>query len=33
MSFWGKLIIYDKDDELQENDSKFLQNGTMQYQT
>nr|YP_009572398.1 hypothetical chloroplast RF2 [Monococcus echinophorus]YP_009572416.1 hypothetical chloroplast RF2 [Monococcus echinophorus]QBE87362.1 hypothetical chloroplast RF2 [Monococcus echinophorus]QBE87382.1 hypothetical chloroplast RF2 [Monococcus echinophorus] len=32
-SFQGKQIIYDKEDELQENDSKFLQSGTMQYQT
>nr|QIS91637.1 Ycf2 [Paragenipa lancifolia] len=31
--FWGKRIIYDEEDELQENDSEFLQNGTMQYQT
>nr|YP_009569979.1 hypothetical protein RF2 [Montia fontana]YP_009569996.1 hypothetical protein RF2 [Montia fontana]QBC68354.1 hypothetical protein RF2 [Montia fontana]QBC68355.1 hypothetical protein RF2 [Montia fontana] len=29
-SFRGKRIIYD---ELQENDSEFLQSGTMQYQT
>nr|YP_009234684.1 Ycf2 [Meliosma aff. cuneifolia Moore 333]YP_009234701.1 Ycf2 [Meliosma aff. cuneifolia Moore 333]ADD30885.1 putative RF2 protein [Meliosma aff. cuneifolia Moore 333]AEK71639.1 hypothetical chloroplast RF2 [Meliosma aff. cuneifolia Moore 333]AMD08402.1 Ycf2 [Meliosma aff. cuneifolia Moore 333]AMD08419.1 Ycf2 [Meliosma aff. cuneifolia Moore 333] len=32
-SFRGKRIIYHKEDELQENDSKFLQSGTMQYQT
>nr|QXU59419.1 hypothetical protein RF2 [Pontederia sp. AU63]QXU59439.1 hypothetical protein RF2 [Pontederia sp. AU63] len=32
-SFWGKRIIYHKEDELQENDSEFLQSGTMQYQT
>nr|YP_010581446.1 hypothetical protein RF2 [Triphyophyllum peltatum]YP_010581463.1 hypothetical protein RF2 [Triphyophyllum peltatum]UZT27851.1 hypothetical protein RF2 [Triphyophyllum peltatum]UZT27868.1 hypothetical protein RF2 [Triphyophyllum peltatum] len=38
-SFRGKQIIYDEDededeeDELQENDSEFLQSGTMQYQT
>ncbi|THG15301.1 hypothetical protein TEA_010459 [Camellia sinensis var. sinensis] len=32
-SFWGKRIIYDEEDELQENDSEFLQSGTMQYQT
>ncbi|RZC81260.1 hypothetical protein C5167_043821, partial [Papaver somniferum] len=32
-SFRGKRIIYHKDDELQENDSEFLQSGTMQYQT
>uniref|UniRef100_A0A803MNZ0 Protein Ycf2 n=1 Tax=Chenopodium quinoa TaxID=63459 RepID=A0A803MNZ0_CHEQI len=31
-SFWGKRSIYDKEDELQENDSEFLQSGTMQYQ-
>uniref|UniRef100_A0A1Y3BW62 Uncharacterized protein n=1 Tax=Helianthus annuus TaxID=4232 RepID=A0A1Y3BW62_HELAN len=27
-SFRGKRIIYDKEDELQENDSEFLQSGT-----
>nr|AMH87572.1 Ycf2 [Syringa reticulata] len=34
-SFRGKdkPIIYDEEDELQENDSEFLQSGTMQYQT
>nr|AEX93966.1 hypothetical chloroplast RF21 [Haworthia cymbiformis] len=32
-SFRGKRIIYHKGDELQENDSDFLQSGTMQYQT
>nr|YP_010168946.1 Ycf2 [Allium nigrum]YP_010168963.1 Ycf2 [Allium nigrum]QRZ02475.1 Ycf2 [Allium nigrum]QRZ02492.1 Ycf2 [Allium nigrum] len=32
-SFRGKRIIYHKKDELQENDSEFLQSGTMQYQT
>nr|UEN67517.1 hypothetical protein RF2 [Sophora wilsonii]UEN67536.1 hypothetical protein RF2 [Sophora wilsonii] len=32
-SFRGKRIIYDEEDELQENDSEFLQGGTMQYQT
>ena len=32
-SFRGKRIIYDEEDELQENDSEFLQSGTMQYQT
>nr|YP_009679646.1 Ycf2 [Trichopus zeylanicus subsp. travancoricus]YP_009679664.1 Ycf2 [Trichopus zeylanicus subsp. travancoricus]QDP69961.1 Ycf2 [Trichopus zeylanicus subsp. travancoricus]QDP69979.1 Ycf2 [Trichopus zeylanicus subsp. travancoricus] len=32
-SFHGKQIIYHKEDELQENDSEFLQSGTMQYQT
>uniref|UniRef100_A0A1Y3BWI7 Uncharacterized protein n=1 Tax=Helianthus annuus TaxID=4232 RepID=A0A1Y3BWI7_HELAN len=32
-SFRGKRIIYDKEDELQENDSEFLQSGTAQYQT
>ncbi|KAF3658452.1 hypothetical protein FXO38_09209 [Capsicum annuum] len=32
-SFWDKRIIYDEEDELQENDSGFLQSGTMQYQT
>ncbi|GJR91434.1 hypothetical chloroplast RF2 [Tanacetum coccineum] len=26
-------IIYDEEDELQENDSEFLQSGTVQYQT
>ncbi|KAG4162170.1 hypothetical protein ERO13_D01G101865v2, partial [Gossypium hirsutum] len=31
-SFRGKRIIYDEKDELQENDSAFLQSGTMQYQ-
>ncbi|KAJ9535430.1 hypothetical protein OSB04_un001456 [Centaurea solstitialis] len=29
----GKGIIYDEEDELQENDSEFLQSGTVQYQT
>jgi hypothetical protein len=32
-SFRDKRIIYDEEDELQENDSEFLQSGTMQYQT
>nr|YP_010316919.1 hypothetical chloroplast RF2 [Anoectochilus formosanus]YP_010316938.1 hypothetical chloroplast RF2 [Anoectochilus formosanus]UNB13571.1 hypothetical chloroplast RF2 [Anoectochilus formosanus]UNB13590.1 hypothetical chloroplast RF2 [Anoectochilus formosanus] len=32
-SFRGKRIISHKEDELQENDSEFLQSGTMQYQT
>nr|YP_010631521.1 Ycf2 [Pimpinella valleculosa]WBN98586.1 Ycf2 [Pimpinella valleculosa] len=32
-SFRGKRILYDEEDELQENDSEFLQSGTMQYQT
>nr|AKR81113.1 hypothetical chloroplast RF21 [Pentastemona sumatrana] len=32
-AFRGKRIIYHKEDELQENDSEFLQSGTMQYQT
>ncbi|PHT76084.1 hypothetical protein T459_19606 [Capsicum annuum] len=32
-SFRDKRIIYDEEDELQENDSGFLQSGTMQYQT
>nr|QYJ09119.1 hypothetical protein RF2 [Staphylea holocarpa]QYJ09137.1 hypothetical protein RF2 [Staphylea holocarpa] len=32
-SFQGKRILYDEKDELQENDSEFLQSGTMQYQT
>nr|YP_010204267.1 Ycf2 [Asarum misandrum]YP_010204296.1 Ycf2 [Asarum misandrum]AVV66093.1 hypothetical chloroplast RF2 [Asarum sieboldii var. sieboldii]UAU40769.1 Ycf2 [Asarum misandrum]UAU40798.1 Ycf2 [Asarum misandrum] len=32
-SFRGKRIIYHKEDALQENDSEFLQSGTMQYQT
>nr|YP_010723155.1 Ycf2 protein [Aristea ecklonii]YP_010723173.1 Ycf2 protein [Aristea ecklonii]WDW26525.1 Ycf2 protein [Aristea ecklonii]WDW26543.1 Ycf2 protein [Aristea ecklonii] len=31
--FRGKGIIYHKEDGLQENDSEFLQSGTMQYQT
>nr|YP_010288204.1 Ycf2 [Rubia podantha]YP_010288222.1 Ycf2 [Rubia podantha]YP_010958030.1 Ycf2 [Rubia alata]YP_010958048.1 Ycf2 [Rubia alata]YP_010958114.1 Ycf2 [Rubia ovatifolia]YP_010958132.1 Ycf2 [Rubia ovatifolia]UXE31836.1 Ycf2 [Rubia cordifolia]UKU08805.1 Ycf2 [Rubia podantha]UKU08825.1 Ycf2 [Rubia podantha]UXE31852.1 Ycf2 [Rubia cordifolia]WMZ97967.1 Ycf2 [Rubia alata] len=31
--FSGKRVIYDEEDELQENDSEFLQNGTVQYQT
>uniref|UniRef100_UPI0031F4186F hypothetical chloroplast RF21 n=1 Tax=Platylobium parviflorum TaxID=3041830 RepID=UPI0031F4186F len=32
-SFRGKRIIYDEEDEFQENDSEFLQGGTMQDQT
>nr|AMH87587.1 Ycf2 [Syringa meyeri] len=32
-SFRGKRIISDEEDELQENDSEFLESGTMQYQT
>ncbi|KAJ4699839.1 Protein Ycf2 [Melia azedarach] len=32
-SFRDKRIIYDEKDELQENDSEFLQSRTMQYQT
>ena len=32
-SFRGKRIIYDEKDELQANDSEFLQSGTVQYQT
>jgi len=32
-SFRDKRIIYDEEDELQENDSEFFQSGTMQYQT
>uniref|UniRef100_UPI0030E31653 Ycf2 n=1 Tax=Alisma lanceolatum TaxID=365730 RepID=UPI0030E31653 len=32
-AFRGKRIFYHKEDELQENDSEFLQSGTMQYQT
>nr|USG57653.1 hypothetical protein RF2 [Primula ranunculoides]USG57672.1 hypothetical protein RF2 [Primula ranunculoides] len=32
-SFRGKRMIDDEEDELQENDSEFLQSGTMQYQT
>nr|YP_008999896.1 hypothetical chloroplast RF21 [Petrosavia stellaris]AGY95348.1 hypothetical chloroplast RF21 [Petrosavia stellaris] len=32
-SFRGKRTIYHKENELQENDSEFLQIGTMQYQT
>nr|AUD56529.1 Ycf2 [Cabomba caroliniana] len=31
--FRGKPIIYHKENELQENDSEFLQSGTVQYQT
>nr|YP_010139219.1 hypothetical chloroplast RF2 [Garcinia paucinervis]YP_010139235.1 hypothetical chloroplast RF2 [Garcinia paucinervis]QQK54598.1 hypothetical chloroplast RF2 [Garcinia paucinervis]QQK54614.1 hypothetical chloroplast RF2 [Garcinia paucinervis]QXF60399.1 hypothetical chloroplast RF21 [Garcinia paucinervis]QXF60416.1 hypothetical chloroplast RF21 [Garcinia paucinervis] len=31
-SFRGKWILYDEEDELQENDSEFLQSGAMQYQ-
>ncbi|XP_042757684.1 protein Ycf2 [Lactuca sativa] len=31
-SFRGKRIVYDEEDELQENDSEFLQSGTVQYQ-
>nr|GMC75547.1 hypothetical chloroplast RF21 [Ipomoea batatas] len=30
-SFRGKRIFYDKEDELQENDSEFLQSGTMHH--
>ncbi|RYR16722.1 hypothetical protein Ahy_B04g073754 [Arachis hypogaea] len=33
MSFRGKRIIYEEEDEFQENYSEFLQGGTMQYQT
>nr|UZC31290.1 hypothetical protein RF2 [Medicago constricta] len=32
-SFWDKQIISDEEGELQENDSEFLQDGTMEYQT
>nr|YP_010419838.1 hypothetical protein RF2 [Leucosyke puya]YP_010419855.1 hypothetical protein RF2 [Leucosyke puya]USG53539.1 hypothetical protein RF2 [Leucosyke puya]USG53556.1 hypothetical protein RF2 [Leucosyke puya] len=32
-SFRGKRTIYDEEDGLKENDSEFLQSGTMQYQT
>ena len=32
-SFQGKRIINDEEDVLQENDSEFLQSGTVQYQT
>nr|WRW10986.1 Ycf2 protein [Aeginetia sinensis]WRW11012.1 Ycf2 protein [Aeginetia sinensis] len=32
-SFRGKRIIYDEEDELKENDSEFLQSGTLQDQT
>ncbi|KAK8968647.1 Protein ycf2 [Platanthera guangdongensis] len=32
-SFRGKQIISHKEDELKENDSEFLQSGTVQYQT
>nr|YP_010729113.1 Ycf2 protein [Trimezia steyermarkii]YP_010729131.1 Ycf2 protein [Trimezia steyermarkii]WEA82092.1 Ycf2 protein [Trimezia steyermarkii]WEA82110.1 Ycf2 protein [Trimezia steyermarkii] len=31
--FRGKGIIYHKEDELEEDDSEFLQSGTMEYQT
>nr|QWE50783.1 Ycf2 protein [Bruguiera parviflora]QWE50803.1 Ycf2 protein [Bruguiera parviflora] len=31
-SFRDKRIIYDEEDELQENDLEFLQSGTVQYQ-
>ena len=29
----SERIIYDKEDEFQENDSEFLQSGIVQYQT
>nr|YP_009656632.1 hypothetical chloroplast RF2 [Medicago marina]QCO73530.1 hypothetical chloroplast RF2 [Medicago marina] len=32
-SFWDKQIIYDEEGELKENDSEFLEDGTMEYQT
>nr|QWL15908.1 hypothetical chloroplast RF21 [Plantago coronopus]QWL15930.1 hypothetical chloroplast RF21 [Plantago coronopus] len=32
-AFRGKRILYDQEDELQENDSEFLQSRTMQFQT
>nr|AZL92881.1 Ycf2 [Cuscuta japonica] len=32
-SFRGKRILYDEEDELEENDSEFLQSGTVQYKT
>nr|YP_010127171.1 Ycf2 [Alhagi sparsifolia]QPO07237.1 Ycf2 [Alhagi sparsifolia] len=32
-SFRDKRVSYDEEDELQENDSEFLEGGTMQYQT
>nr|UDZ61533.1 hypothetical protein RF2 [Ranalisma rostratum]UDZ61534.1 hypothetical protein RF2 [Ranalisma rostratum] len=32
-AFRGKRIFYHEEDELQENDSEFLQSGTAQYQT
>nr|QWL17084.1 hypothetical chloroplast RF21 [Plantago brasiliensis]QWL17101.1 hypothetical chloroplast RF21 [Plantago brasiliensis] len=32
-AFRGKRILYDEEDELQENDSEFLQSGTMQSPT
>nr|YP_009968437.1 Ycf2 protein [Galega officinalis]QMX77641.1 Ycf2 protein [Galega officinalis] len=32
-SFEDREIIYDEEGELQENDSEFLEDGTMQYQT
>nr|XP_033508669.1 protein Ycf2-like [Nicotiana tomentosiformis] len=31
--FQGKRIIYNEENEIQENDLEFLQSGTMQYQT
>nr|WDA92203.1 Ycf2 protein [Corydalis incisa]WDA92230.1 Ycf2 protein [Corydalis incisa] len=32
-SFWGTRIISHQENDLEENDSEFLQSGTMQYQT
>nr|QQL04791.1 Ycf2 [Alhagi sparsifolia] len=32
-SFRDKRVSYDEEDELKENDSEFLEGGTMQYQT
>jgi hypothetical protein len=32
-SFWSKQIIYDEEDEFQENDLEFLRSRTVQYQT
>ena len=29
----SEMVIYDEDDEFQENDSEFLQSGIVQYQT
>nr|YP_009656480.1 hypothetical chloroplast RF2 [Medicago suffruticosa]QCO73246.1 hypothetical chloroplast RF2 [Medicago suffruticosa] len=32
-SFWDKQIVSDEEGELEENDSEFLEDGTMEYQT